>query len=173
MSNFDLDDVKNFLNNLDHDKIYILIPFISVNDRSDEPFTILSQQILITRNSTPVLLSNFIDDKTFKAFKLFNPEWSSTEYDISYCTIFKYKVIDIDYKSINNFIDHKTFKAFDLVNANFDNSYYTILNIKLLISIIKVSINFVKNLFILIFSIPLKINLWLLIINFIESSMLS
>ena len=98
MNNFELDNVKNFILNLDHDKIYILIPIISVNDRSDEPYTVLSQQILITRNSTPVLLSNFIDRKTNKAFELFN-----ANFDYAYFTIFKYKAINIDYKSINNF----------------------------------------------------------------------
>jgi hypothetical protein len=98
MNNFELDDVKNFLNNLDHDKIFTLIPFISINGRSDEPFIILSQQILITRDSTPVLLTNFIDTKINKTFELFN-----SNNDISYYTIFKYKSIEIDYKSINNF----------------------------------------------------------------------
>lgn len=98
MNNFELEDIKNFLNNLDHDKIFTLIPFISINDRVDEPFTILSQQILITKNSNPVLLANFIDSKISKTFELFN-----SNIDISFYTIFKYKSIEIDYKSINNF----------------------------------------------------------------------
>jgi hypothetical protein len=98
MNNFELDDIKNFLNNLDHDKIFTLIPFISINGRSDEPYTILSPQILITKNSNPVFLANFLDNKINKTFELFN-----SNIDISYYTIFKYKSVEIDYKSINRF----------------------------------------------------------------------
>ena len=98
MNNFELEDIKNFLNNLDHKKIYILIPFISFNDRSDEPFTVLSQQILLTRDSIPVLLNNYLDSKINKTFELFNSNLIN-----SYYTIFKYKSVEIDYKSINNF----------------------------------------------------------------------
>jgi hypothetical protein len=98
MNNFELDDMKNFLNNLDHDKIYTLIPFISINDRSDEPYIIISPQILITRDSNPVILANYLNSKINKTFELFKSELNN-----SYYTIFKYKSIQIDYKSINNF----------------------------------------------------------------------
>nr|YP_009487262.1 hypothetical protein [Russula foetens]AWB36164.1 hypothetical protein [Russula foetens] len=96
--NFEIEDIKNYLNKLDDDKIFTLIPLISKNDKTDEPCIILSQQILITSNSNPVLLANFIDSKISKTFELFN-----SNIDISFYTIFKYKSIEIDYKSINNF----------------------------------------------------------------------
>jgi hypothetical protein len=98
MLGHDLDDIKNFINNLNHDTIFTLIPFISINARYDEPFTILSQQILITKNSNPVLLANFIDNKIFKAFELFN-----ANFDYDYYTIFKYKSIEIDFNSYKKF----------------------------------------------------------------------
>ena len=93
-----LEDIKNFINNLDDDKLYTLIPFISINDRYDEPFMVLSQQILITRKSNPILLINYIDNKTQDAFSLFN-----AKFDTNYHTIFKYKSIEIDYNSYKNF----------------------------------------------------------------------
>lgn len=40
-----------FLYELEENNIYTLIPFISKNDRPDEPYIILSQQFLITNNS--------------------------------------------------------------------------------------------------------------------------
>jgi hypothetical protein len=43
--------VYRYLNELEEDKIYTFIPFISVNNRPDEPYIILSQQILVTRKS--------------------------------------------------------------------------------------------------------------------------
>jgi len=94
----ELDDIKNFLNNLDHDKIYTLIPFISVNNRSDEPYTVLSRQILITRNSKPVLINNYANNKINKAFELFNSDIKN-----SYYTIFKYKQVKINFKEFSSF----------------------------------------------------------------------
>jgi hypothetical protein len=98
MSFLELDDIKNFINNLDHDKIFIIIPFITVNNRSDEPFTVLSQQMLVTRNSNSVLINNSLDDKIIKAFELFNSKINN-----SYYTIFKYKSISIDFNSYKKF----------------------------------------------------------------------
>src|ERR1700687_1547045 len=50
---FDIEDVRNFLHVLDSDRIYTLIPFISINNKINESHTILSQQILITSKSNP------------------------------------------------------------------------------------------------------------------------
>lgn len=60
MFDIDLNNIKNFISNLDDDKIYTIIPFISFNARYDEPYTVLSQQILVTKQSNPVLIGNYI-----------------------------------------------------------------------------------------------------------------
>ena len=49
--------------------MYTLILFISKNDRPDEPYIVLSQQILITYNSNPLLLTNYINNSIFRIFK--------------------------------------------------------------------------------------------------------
>jgi hypothetical protein len=44
---------------LDEDKIYTIIPFMTSNNRPDEPYIILSQQILVTRKSSSQLIALF------------------------------------------------------------------------------------------------------------------
>jgi hypothetical protein len=64
--NFDIDNTRNFIYNLDSDKIYTVIPFVSVNNNINEPYTILSKQILITKYSNPVLKERPLIDQYFK-----------------------------------------------------------------------------------------------------------
>lgn len=94
----DLDQVKNFLFNLDSNKIYTLIPFISINAKIEDPLIILSRQILISRNSDPTLLYNYVNDRLLFAQDQF--EFDKLE---SFYTIFKYKYIEIDFNSYKKF----------------------------------------------------------------------
>ena len=55
---FNNSNIWNFFNELEDNKVYTLIPFISANDRPDEPYIILSPQILITNNSNTLLIYN-------------------------------------------------------------------------------------------------------------------
>src|SRR5579864_2310414 len=59
-SNYGLMDLIAFIDNLEQDKIYIIIPILTANNLIDEPYIMLSQQILVTRNSEPKVLMNFI-----------------------------------------------------------------------------------------------------------------
>ena len=68
----EMEDVGNFINNLEENKIYVLIPFISINDKTIDPFMVLSQQILLTKNNDPTLLSGYLDSKIKDAVDLFN-----------------------------------------------------------------------------------------------------
>jgi hypothetical protein len=89
---FDLNTISlwKFLYELDRNKVYILIPFISVNDNPDEPYTILSRQILITSNSSSLLLSKYIHNKINDTFDLYNIQ------DLEkFSVILKYKEIEI------------------------------------------------------------------------------
>ena len=98
MFDIDLDDIKNFINNLDNDKIYTVIPFISFNARYDEPYTVLSQQILVTKQSNSILIGNYIQDKT----NIFHEQCDIDSLK-SYYTIFKYKSIEINFQSYKKF----------------------------------------------------------------------
>jgi hypothetical protein len=81
-----------FLHDLDDKKIYILIPFISANNRPDQPYIILSQQILVTNHSNYSLLTKYINDKineTINLYKLYDLE----EFHVT----FKYKQIEFNF----------------------------------------------------------------------------
>ena len=56
---------------------------------------ILSQQILITYNSNPLLLTNYINSELNKAMDLFNIDNLSK----GYFTMLKYKQVEIDFES--------------------------------------------------------------------------
>jgi hypothetical protein len=57
-----IEDIKIFILNLDDNKIYTVIPLISVNCKIDDPILILSRQILITKFSNPVLIHKLVCD---------------------------------------------------------------------------------------------------------------
>lgn len=52
-------DIHSFIMNLKDDKIYIIIPILTANNMIDEPYIMLSQQILVTKNSNPKLLISY------------------------------------------------------------------------------------------------------------------
>jgi len=86
-----------FLDNLEDGKIYTLIPYISANDRPDEPYIVLSQQILITSNSNIKLINEFINNKINNTYNLYNIS------ELEGVLIFKFKQVKI------NFNEHNTF----------------------------------------------------------------
>lgn len=92
-------NIWKFLHELEDNKVYSLFPLISANNNPDEPYILLSQSILITNKSNPLLIARFIYDKCLEAGKLYNiPE--STQFSI----IFKYKSVEITFKPKNKFI---------------------------------------------------------------------
>lgn len=94
-----IDNIWGFLQGLEDNKVYSLFPLVSANNNPDEPYILLSQSILITKMSNPLLIARFIQDKYIQATELYNiPE--STQFSI----IFKYKAIEITFNSKNNFI---------------------------------------------------------------------
>lgn len=95
----DIDSIENFLIQLDSDKIYTVIPILSINDRKDQPFIVLSQQILVTKFSNPKLLYNYINEKLISSEDLFNMEQMNRYY-----TILKYKAVEIDFESYKKFL---------------------------------------------------------------------
>jgi len=90
--NFNHSKIWNFIYELEEDKVYTLIPFLSANDRPDEPYIILSQQILVTYNSNPVLLTNYINNKISDTINLYNINKLE---DVT--IIFKFKKVEINF----------------------------------------------------------------------------
>lgn len=90
--------IYKFFSALERKRFYILIPFISINNKIDEPYLILSQQILISRYSDPMLLTNYINHKIEYSFDLFN----INELE-KYHIVFKYKQIEFDFTKYNEF----------------------------------------------------------------------
>src|ERR1700704_1512004 len=89
--------IYNFIYELEEDKVYTLIPFISKNDRPDEPYIILSQQILVTYNSNPVLLTNYINNKISDTINLYNIN------KLEVTIIFKFKKLKFNFNEHNSF----------------------------------------------------------------------
>ena len=88
----------NFISELEDNKVYTLIPFISKNDRPNEPYIVLSQQILIIYNTNPMILTKFIDNKIIDTINLYNI--NKIEDAI---IIFKFKSVKIEFNEHNSF----------------------------------------------------------------------
>lgn len=88
--------IWNFLNELEDNKVYILIPYISANDRRDEPFIVLSQQILITSNSNSLLINDYINNKILNTVNLYNITV------LNGVLLFKYKSVKIEFHNLKD-----------------------------------------------------------------------
>jgi len=61
ISQLDLGILKDFLQILDFNKAYIILPILATDDtKGDGPILSLSKQILLTRDSNPITISNFL-----------------------------------------------------------------------------------------------------------------
>jgi hypothetical protein len=72
---------------------------LSINNKIDEPYIILSRQILITRYSDELLITNYINRKIYQSFDLF--EINKLE---KFHIVLKYKQVSF------NFNEYDTFK---------------------------------------------------------------
>ena len=73
-------------------KIYILIPLLSKNNRPDQPYIVLSQQILVANNSNAMLIAKYLEDKINETKDLYginDPD--------NLNLIFKFKEINIEF----------------------------------------------------------------------------
>jgi hypothetical protein len=76
-----------------------LIPFISKNNRIDEPYMILSQQLLVTLRSNPMVISHYINMKIEQSLTLYNID-ELERFNI----VFKYKEVKFQFDRYNKFI---------------------------------------------------------------------
>jgi hypothetical protein len=66
--------IKEFLHNLDNNSIYSVIPLATMSPKLDDPYIILSKQILITQYSNPYTLHNYLNEQLRKFCEDFNIE---------------------------------------------------------------------------------------------------
>nr|AWX52928.1 hypothetical protein [Lactarius sp. (in: basidiomycete fungi)] len=64
--------IREFLYSLDELSIYTVIPFITVSSKLDDPILILSRQILVTMNSDPLIIHDYITKQYEIAVQDFN-----------------------------------------------------------------------------------------------------
>lgn len=97
MFRIEFEQITNFLDNLNSD-VYTVIPLISINNNINDPFFTLSRQILLTKYSSPVVITEFLIDKMNRANELF--EIGDLQY---YWLILKYKPMQLDFENFKKF----------------------------------------------------------------------
>ena len=90
--------IKNFISKLEDDTIYTVIPIISMFGKTEDPYIILSKQILVSRNSSPKLIHEYLNSKLDQTIL----EFGSICLDggNNFQLIFKYKKITLDFDTL-------------------------------------------------------------------------
>lgn len=100
-------ELKLFLNNLDHDSVYVvtfelILSWLAYDENL--PIIILSKPILITKNSNPEVISKFIKNRIYDACNLYYLDESLFEFKSdNMCNIEDAPGVLIKYKEINLF----------------------------------------------------------------------
>jgi hypothetical protein len=84
-----LEQITNFIFNIKDQDVFLIDPFISKNCRHSDPYLSLSRQFLITKDSNPKLIWDYLFyqlDAAGNSFE-FNHE------ELNYYLIFKYKPV--------------------------------------------------------------------------------
>lgn len=84
-------NIWGFLQGLEDDKVYAIIPLLSKNRRADQPHIVLSQTFLITRKSNYRLITTYITNKINDTFDLYD-----MDVDDNLSVTFKYKEVTFD-----------------------------------------------------------------------------
>jgi hypothetical protein len=72
-----------------------IIPFISISRKIDDPYLILSRQILLTKYSNYVTVNDYLVDKINMAIEQF---MFNQDGDNHFFLLFKYKKVKFDFK---------------------------------------------------------------------------
>lgn len=88
------DTIKEFILTLENDKIYVVIPFISVNCKLNDPFITLSKQFLISNQSNYVTIIDYLNSQLTIALSDFGIDAENLDFYL----ILKFKVVTLDYK---------------------------------------------------------------------------
>jgi len=82
--------IRQFLFSLDDLSLYTVIPFITISGKLDNPYLILSRQILVSMNSNPIIIHNYIFNQLAIALDDFNIDNLN-----SYSIYFKYRKVSV------------------------------------------------------------------------------
>ena len=85
-----LDQITNFISNIRDNDCILVNPFISVNCKLSDPYLNLSRQFLLTNNSSPNVVCNYLYEQLEKA----RYDFEFDDNNIFYL-IFKYKKVEI------------------------------------------------------------------------------
>ena len=96
-NDYETEDLYDFISKLDGEKLYSVIPMISIKPSlaQNRPYIVLSQSILITRYSNHRLLASFIHEQRMNVIK---------DFDIKNI---ENHILTLKYKKV--FIDHNVF----------------------------------------------------------------
>ena len=90
-----MDQITNFIDNIRNNDVFLINPFITISRTLNDPTLNLSRQFLVTNNSNPKIITNYLYDQLENAADQFEFEHEEKDYYL----IFKYKKVYIDYKS--------------------------------------------------------------------------
>ena len=90
----ELNNIYTFIKRLHDEGIYTIIPLISISAKDEDPYIILSKSILLTKNSSPEILLDFLASQLDKAIL----DFGITNLDEAkrFQLIFKYKRVNLD-----------------------------------------------------------------------------
>jgi hypothetical protein len=89
--NIDVNNINNFILNLEDEEIFLINPFISMESKIRDPQLNLSRQFLISNKSNPNLITAYLNKQLEIAQNTFGFE---LEYD-NFFLIFKYKKVEL------------------------------------------------------------------------------
>jgi hypothetical protein len=95
---FQLIHILNFINRIDDDSIYTIIPMLSMFGKDDDPYIIISKQLLVSRFSSSELIHDYLYDRMLIAIQDFGIE--NLENGNKYYLVFKYKKIILDFSRV-------------------------------------------------------------------------
>jgi hypothetical protein len=84
--------ITQFIDSLETDQLYTVIPLISFDGKNENPHLILSEQILITKYSDPKTIFDFINNQLDIAIQ----DFGINNLDRFHYLIFKYKKIVLE-----------------------------------------------------------------------------
>jgi hypothetical protein len=88
--NIDIKLIKEFIDTLNPFSLYVMIPLISKTGKLNDPYIILSKQILVTKYSNYIIVNEFLVEQ----LNTFLTDFELGEID-NYFLIFKYKKISL------------------------------------------------------------------------------
>jgi hypothetical protein len=90
--------ILNFINRLDDNSIYTIIPLISIFGKDDDPYIIISKQILVGKFSSSEVIYDHLYDRMLIAIQQFGI--NNLENGNKFYLVFKYKKIYLDFNRL-------------------------------------------------------------------------